>query len=114
MPVQEYLAAIPGWKREVAARLDKLIEQTVPNVNKAVRWNSPMYGIKGRGWFMSLHVFNRYVKVTFFKGTSLRPVPQGGSAAEARWIDLHEDEDQDTQLVSWIEQAARLPGWGKS
>jgi hypothetical protein len=86
-PVQAYLSAIPGWKRNVARRLDELIVRTVPGVHKAVRWNSPMYGIKGQGWFVSLHVFTKYVKVTFFKGTSLQPVPPGGAAKEARWID---------------------------
>jgi hypothetical protein len=113
-PVQAYVAAIPGWKRDVARRLDKLIARTVPGVHKAVRWNSPMYGIKGQGWFVSFHVFTKYVKVTFFKGTSLRPIPRGGVAKEARWIDIHEDDLDESQLAKWIRQAAAIPGWGKS
>jgi hypothetical protein len=113
-PVQAYLSAIPGWKRDVARRLDKLISRTVPGVHKAVRWNSPMYGIKGRGWFASFHVFTKYVKVTFFKGTSLQPIPPGGAAKEARWIDIHEDDLDESQLAKWVRQAAAIPGWGKS
>lgn len=113
-PVQAYLSAIPGWKRDVARELDALITRAVPAVHKAVRWNSPMYGIKGQGWFASLHVFTKYVKVTFFKGASLQPVPPGGGAREARWIDIHENELNETQLAEWIQQAAAIPGWGKS
>ena len=113
-PVQAYLSAIPGWKRDVARQLDGLITKTVPDVHKAVRWNSPMYGIKGQGWFASLHVFTKYVKVTFFKGTSLQPVPPGGGAKEARWIDIHENDLDESQLAKWIQQAAAIPGWGKS
>jgi hypothetical protein len=113
-PVQAYLSAIPGWKRDVARDLDGLITGTVPGVHKAVRWNSPMYGIKGQGWFASLHVFTKCVKITFFKGTSLRPVPPGGAAKEARWIDIHEDDLDSSQLASWVRQAAAMPGWGKS
>lgn len=113
-PVQAYLAAVPGWRQDVARRLDELIVQTVPSVHKAVRWNSPMYGIKGQGWFVSLHVFAKYVKVTFFKGTSLEPMPPGGTAKEARWIDIHEDDLDEGQLVRWLERAAALPGWGTS
>ena len=114
IPVQAYLQAIPGWRRDVARHLDELIAQTVPGVHKAVRWNSPMYGIKGQGWFASLHVFTKYVKVTFFKGTSLQPVPPGGAAKEARWIDIHENDLDESQLAKWIQQAAAIPGWGKS
>jgi hypothetical protein len=113
-PVQAYLSAIPGWKRDVARHVDRLITRTVPGVEKAVRWNSPMYGIKGQGWFASLHVFTRYVKVTFFKGTSLQPVPPGGAAKEARWIDIHENDLDESQLAKWIQQAAAIPGWGRS
>jgi hypothetical protein len=113
-PVQKYIAAIPGWKRDIGRRLDELIVKTVPGVHKAVRWNSPMYGMKGQGWFVSFHVFTKYVKVTFFKGTSLTPAPAGGSAKEARWIDIHEGEWNEAQLAKWIRQAAALPGWGKS
>jgi hypothetical protein len=110
-PVQAYIAAMPGWKKEVGKRLDALIVRNVPNVRKAVKWNSPFYGIEGRGWFLSFHVFARYVKVTFFRGTFLRPVPPGGTAKEARWIDIHEDDFDEARLVAWIKQAAALPGW---
>lgn len=113
-PVQAYISAIPGWKRDIGRRLDELIVRTVPGVHKAVRWNSPMYGIKGHGWFLSFHVFAKYVKVTFFKGTSLRPAPPGGAAKEARWIDIHEDDLNESQLAKWVQQAAAVPGWGKS
>jgi hypothetical protein len=110
-PVQAYLAAIPGWKRDLGRRLDALIVATVPGVRKAVKWNSPFYGVEGQGWFLSFHVFTRYVKVTFFKGTSLNPPPAGGSAKEARWIDIHEGEDVEARLTDWIRQAAAIPGW---
>ena len=111
-PVQAYISAMPEWKRDIGRRLDELIVRTVPGVHKAVRWNSPMYGIQGQGWFLSFHVFARYVKVTFFKGTSLQPVPPGGTAKEARWIDIHQDDFNESQLTSWIRQAAATPGWG--
>jgi hypothetical protein len=110
-PVYAYIDAIPGWKRDVARRLDALIVRTVPNVRKAVKWNSPFYGIEGRGWFVSFHVFTKYVKVTFFKGTSLRPAPPGGKAKEARWIDIHEDDFDEARLAKWLRQAASMPGW---
>jgi len=112
-PVQGYIAAIPGWKREVGRRLDALVVRNVPNVRKAVKWNSPFYGIEGRGWFLSFHVFTRYVKVTFFRGTSLSPVPPGPSKRkEVRYLDIHEDDVFDeAQLAAWIRQAAALPGW---
>lgn len=110
-PVQAYIDAIPGWKRETARRLDALVTRAVPGVHKAVRWNSPMYGVKDRGWFLSFHVFTRYVKVTFFKGTSLRPVPPGGTGKDSRWVDLHEGDFDETQLRQWIRQAAAIPGW---
>ena len=113
-PVQAYISAMPGWKRDVGRRLDALITRTVRGVHKGVRWNSPMYGIKGQGWFVSFHVFTRYVKVTFFRGTSLRPVPPGGTGSEARWIDVHEADLDEALLAKWIEQAAAIPGWGKS
>ena len=113
-PVREYISAIPGWKRDVARRLDELISKTVPGVYKAVRWNSPVYGIKGHGWFVSFHVFTKYVKVTFFKGIFLEPAPPGGTAKEARWLDVHEGKLDESQLVSWVQQAAAMPGWGKS
>jgi hypothetical protein len=110
-PVQAYLAAIPGWKRDVGRRLDDLIVATVPGVRKAVKWNSPFYGVEERGWFLSFHVFTHYVKVTFFKGTSLNPPLAGGSAKEARWIDIREGDLDGAQLTDWITQAAALPGW---
>ena len=113
-PVQAYISAMPEWKRDIGRRLDELIVRTVPGVHKAVRWNSPMYGIEGQGWFVSFHVFAKYVKVTFFKGTSLQPVPPGGAAKEARWIDIHQDDLNESQLASWVQQAAAVPGWGKS
>jgi hypothetical protein len=110
-PVQAYIAAMPDWKRDVGQRLDTLIARSVPNVRKAVKWNSPFYGIEGRGWFVSFHVFTRYVKVTFFNGTSLRPVPPGGTSKEARWVDIREGGLDESQMVDWIKQSAALPGW---
>jgi hypothetical protein len=113
-PVQAYISAMPGWKRSLGQRLDALIMRHVPNVRKAVKWNSPFYGIEGQGWFLSFHVFTRYVKVTFFSGTSLRPVPPGGTpkSKDVRWIDIHEDDELDeAQLAKWVKQAAALPGW---
>ena len=111
-PVQEYIAAMPGWKRDVGKRLDALIVRTVPKVRKAVKWNSPFYGVEGKGWFLSFHVFTRYVKVTFFKGTSLRPVPPGASKhKDVRYLDIYEDEFDEAQVAKWIKQAAKLPGW---
>jgi hypothetical protein len=110
-PVQAYIAAMPGWKRDVGKRLDALIARHAPHARKAVKWNSPFYGIEGQGWFLSFHVFARAVKVTFFRGTSLRPVPPGGTAKEARWIDIHEDDLDEAQLARWVRQAAALPGW---
>lgn len=113
-PVQAYLVAMPGWKCDLGRRLDALIVREVPAVRKAVRWNSPFYGVTGRGWFLAFHVFTRYVKVTFFRGTSLRPVPPGGTSQDARWIDVHEDDLDETRMATWIRQAADLPGWGKA
>lgn len=110
-PVQAYIAAIPGWKQDVARRIDALIVRNVPRVRKAVKWNSPFYGVDGQGWFLAFHVFARYVKVTFFRGTSLVPAPSGGRSKEARWIDVHEDDLDEKQLSAWIRQAAVLPGW---
>jgi hypothetical protein len=111
-PVQAYIAALSGWKRDLGKRLDALIVRNVPNVRKAVKWNSPFYGVEGQGWFLSFHVFTHYVKVTFFRGTSLRPVPPGGTGKDARWIDLHEGDDLDeAQMATWVKQAAALPGW---
>ena len=112
-PVQAYIAAMPGWKRDLGKRLDALIVRNVPNVRKAVKWNSPFYGIEGQGWFLSFHVFTHYVKVTFFRGTSLRPVPPGASKdKDARYIDIHEgDELDEAQMATWVKQAAALPGF---
>jgi hypothetical protein len=110
-PVQAYIAAIPDWKRAVGKRLDALIVKNVPRLQKAVKWNSPFYGLEGQGWFMSFHVFAKAVKVTFFRGTSLHPSPPGGVSKEARWVDVHENDLDEAQLVSWIKQAAKLPGW---
>jgi hypothetical protein len=109
--VQAYIAAMPDWKRDIGRRLDSLIGRNVPNVRKAVKWNSPFYGIEGRGWFLSFHVFARYVKVTFFRGTSSRPVPSGGKSADARWVDIHEGDLDEAQMKVWVKQAASLPGW---
>jgi hypothetical protein len=113
-PVQAYIAALLGWKREVGRRLDALIVRTVPGVRKAVKWNTPFYGIEGQGWFLAFHAFTKYIKVTFFRGTSLRPVPPGGKGRDARWIDIHEDELDTAKLAAWIRQAAAIPGWGTS
>jgi len=112
-PVQAYIAAMPGWKRDVGRRLDALIVRTVPAVRKAVKWNSPFYGVEDRGWFLSFHVFTKYVKVTFFRGTSLRPVPPGESKHdEVRYLDIREDDTLDeARLKAWIRQASALPGW---
>lgn len=110
-PVQAYITAMPGWKRDVGKRLDSLIVRTVPKVRKAVKWNSPFYGVAGQGWFMAFHVFTRYVKVTFFRGTSLVPPPPGGTSKEARWIDVHEEDFDEAQMRAWLKQAAVLPGW---
>ena len=112
-PVQVYIAAMPGWKREVGRRLDALIVATVPKVRKAVKWNSPFYGMEGQGWFLSFHCFTKYIKVTFFRGTALRPLPPGESKqADVRYLDIHEDEELDEkQVARWIRQASKVPGW---
>jgi hypothetical protein len=111
-PVNAYIAAMPGWKRAIGKRLDALIARNVPNVRKAVKWNSPFYGIEGHGWFLSFHVFTHYVKVTFFRGTLLRPVPLGASKhKDVRYIDIHEDDFDEAQMATWVKQAAALPGW---
>jgi hypothetical protein len=110
-PVQAYIAAMPDWKRDIGRRLDALIVETVPNVRKAVRWNSPIYGVEGQGWFASFHVFTNYVKFSFFRGEELEPVPPGGKSKDTRWIDIHEDDLDEGQLARWIKQAAAIPGW---
>ena len=111
-PVQAYIAAMPGWKSAVGYRLDALITRAVPGVHKAVKYNSPLYGIEGQGWFLSLHVFTNYVKVAFFRGASLRPVPPGQSKQkEVRYLDIHEDDQLDeAQFADWVKQAIQLPG----
>ena len=112
-PVQAYIAGMPGWKRDLGKRLDALIVRNVPNVRKAVKWNSPFYGIEGQGWFLGFHTFTQYVKVAFFRGTSLRPVPPGTSKGkDTRYIDIHEgDELDEAQMATWVKQAAALPGF---
>ena len=111
-PVQAYLAAMPGWKQDVGRRLDDLIVRAVPTVRKAVKYNSPLYGVEGDGWFLSLRCFTTYVKVTFFRGASLEPMPPGASKqAGVRSLDIGEDDELDEeQLVAWVRQAAELPG----
>jgi hypothetical protein len=111
-PVQAYIAAMPGWKSEIGRRLDALIEHTVPGVRKAVKWNSPFYGVEGQGWFLSFHCFTRYIKVAFFRGAALVPPPPGTSRQkDVRYLDIHEHDGIDAaQLADWIKQASRLPG----
>ena len=115
-PVQAYIAAMPGWKREVGRRLDTLIVRTVPAVRNAVKWNSPFYGVEGQGegdsWFLSFHCFTKYVKVAFFRGASLRPLPPAASKhKDVRYLDIHENDSFDeAQFVTWVKQASLLPG----
>jgi hypothetical protein len=111
-PVQAYIAAMPGWKSDVGRRLDALIVRTVPGVQKAVKWNTPFYGVEGQGWFLGIHCFMKYVKVAFFRGTSLRPLPPGESKQkEVRYLDIHEDDQLDeAQFADWVKQASQLPG----
>ena len=111
-PVQAYIAAMPGWKSEVGRRVDALITHAVPDVRKAVKWNSPLYGMEENHWFLGVHVFARYVKLAFFKGAELKPMPPGTSKQKTvRYLDLHEGDTLDeAQLVDWIRQASRRPG----
>jgi len=111
-PVQAYIAAMPGWKRDVGRRLDALIARTVPGVSKAVKWNSPFYGVEDQGWFLSFHCFTKYVKVAFFRGSSLHPLPPGESKSkDTRYLDIYEDDQLDeAQLAAWVKQASQLPG----
>ena len=111
-PVRAYIAAMPGWKSDVGRHLDAIIVRTVPGVRKAVKWNSPFYGVEGQGWFLNFHTFTSYVKVAFFRGTSLRPVPPGESKSkDTRYLDIHEDDSLDeAQFAAWVQQASQLPG----
>ena len=113
VPVKAYIEAMPGWKRDVGRKLDRIIVRAVPGVQKAVKWNSPLYGVEGRGWFLGIHCFTKYVKVSFFRGAALKPVPPGTSKQkEVRYFDIHEDTSLDERLVAeWVRQAAALPGW---
>ena len=112
-PVQAYIAAMPDWKREAGEKLDTLVENTVPGVRKAVKWNSPFYGVEGQGWFLSYHAFAKYLKVTFFRGAQLEPLPPVGSKdPNTRYVHIEEDQPVDErQLADWIRQAAAIPGW---
>ena len=112
-PVQAYIAAMPGWKRDVGRRIDAIIAAAVPGVRKAVKWNSPLYGVEGRGWFLGIHVFTKYVKVAFFRGASLRPVlPVSATSGDTRYLHIHDDEPLDeAQFAAWVKQASSLPGW---
>lgn len=111
-PIRTYIDAIPGWKRETTRRIDEIIVENAPGVLKAVRWNSPFYGIEGRGWFVSYHMFSRYIKVTFLNGSTLEPEPPGsGKDPDGRWIDIYEGELDEEQLADWIRQSAAVPGW---
>jgi hypothetical protein len=111
-PVQAYIAAMPGWKSELGRRLDTIIAQAVPEVTKAVKWNTPFYGLEGQGWFLGFHCFARYIKVSFFRGTSLNPIPPGESKQkEVRYLDIYEEDHFDeAQFADWVKQASRLPG----
>jgi hypothetical protein len=115
-PVQAYIAAMPGWKRDVGRHLDHLVSRTLPTVVKAVKWNSPFYGMAGQGWFLSFHCYTQYVKVTFFDGGALQPLPPGSSKhAAVRHLDIREHQAiDDAQFVEWITQASKLAGWGKT
>lgn len=112
-PVQAYIAALPGWKSALGKRLDALIVRSVPKVQKCVKWNSPFYGIEGQGWFLGLHAFNKYLKLSFLRGSALKPLPPGPSKdKDARYLDIREDDELDeAQLVKWLKQAAAIPGW---
>ena len=111
-PVQAYIAAMPEWKSDVGRRLDELIVRAVPGVRKVVRWNSPFYGVEGQGWFVSYHVFTKYIKVTFLNGASLEPAPPGsGKDPDARWIDIYEGQLDEAQITDWIRQSAAIPAW---
>ncbi len=112
-PVQAYLAALPGWKSALGKRLDALIVRSVPKVQKCVKWNSPFYGVEGQGWFLGMHAFSKYLKLSFLRGSALKPLPPGPSKdKDARYLDIRENDELDeAQLVKWLKQAAALPGW---
>jgi hypothetical protein len=113
-PVQAYIAAMPGWKSALGKRLDAIIVRNAPDAHKAVRWNSPFYGVEGHGWIVTFRVLTRYVKVTFFNGMALHPIPPGGTqrSGKSRWLDIYENDELDEQqLASWVQQAAAVPGW---
>jgi hypothetical protein len=111
-PVQAYIKAVPGWKQDVAKRIDTIVSKTIPEVTKAVKWNSPFYGIEGNGWFMSMHCFKNYVKLAFFKGVYLKPPPPDSSKVkDVRYLDIREGELDEKQLAKWVRQAATMPGW---
>lgn len=111
-PVQAYIAAMPGWKRDIGRRLDAIIADNVPGVRKAVKWNTPFYGAPdAEGWFVSYHCFTKYVKVAFFRGTSLDPVPAGKSRhPQVRYLDIYEGRLDEAQFADWVRQASKLPG----
>ena len=115
-PVQAYLRAMPGWKRAVGRKVDALVTRIVPDVTKAVKWNSPLYGMAGQGWFLSIHCFQNFVRLSFFNGTSLDPLPPGPSKVKGnRYYDIRDVKEIDiARLTSWVRQASRLPGWGKN
>ncbi|UCI09029.1 DUF1801 domain-containing protein [Mesorhizobium sp. B1-1-8] len=111
-PMQAYIAAMPGWKSEVGRRLDEIIERTVPGVRKAVKWNSPLYGVEDQGWFLGIHCFAKYIKVAFFRGMALNPVPAGESKSkDTRYLNIREgDQLDEAQFADWVKQASQLPG----
>jgi hypothetical protein len=111
-PVQAYIKALPGWKNDIGRRLDEIIVRTVPDVQKAVKWNSPHYGTEETGWFLSFHAYTKYIKVTFSNGISLKPLPPGESKnEEMRHYDVYEDKLDDAQFADWVKQASQVPGW---
>ena len=113
-PVKAYIAALPGWKSAMGKKLDALIMKSAPQLKKAVKWNSPFYGLEGQGWIVAFHAYNHYLKVTFFRGDLLKPVPGGGKDKHGKWIDIHEGDDlAKTELANWVKQASKNPGWGK-
>ena len=115
-PVKAYIAAMPGWKRDIGRRLDAIITRTLPKVKKAVKWNSPFYGMEGNGWFLSFRCLTKYIKVTFVRGMSLQPLPPGFSKVkDVRYLDIYEDDQFDEGLMAkWVKQASKLPGWNPS